>query len=199
MQAQALPQAAFFLFIEAALGGAIVLAWLAMFEAVPRGFTIFTGACLALLLALAIWLRLSFPGDALPLIGVASVVLGGLALGSSLVALSLGHWYLVAPGMPLRPLVRVTFVLLGALLAQALWVVGDLVLAGTDLSAYAVFLGVRVLFGLVIPVPATFMTWRTARIRSLDSATGLLYIVVALVLAGEITARSLFFLTGIAT
>jgi hypothetical protein len=199
VQAQALPQAAFFLFLEAALGGALVLAWLALFEGVPRGFTIFTGACLAVVLVLAVWLRLSFPGQVLPLNAFPSVALGALALGSSLVALSLGHWYLVAPGMPLRPLVRVTFVLLGALLAQLLWVIADLLVAGTDSSAYAVFLAVRILFGLVIPVPATLMTWRTARIRSLDSATGLLYIVVALVLAGEITARSLFFLTGIAT
>ena len=56
----------------------------------------------------------------------------------------------------------------------------------------------RVIFGLVVPLGALFMTWRTARIRSLDSATGLLYIVVALVLAGEIAARTLFFLTGVA-
>ena len=59
--------------------------------------------------------------------------------------------------------------------------------------------GVRVVFGLVVPIVTTVMTWRTARIRSLDSATGLLYIVAALVLAGEIAARTLFFLTGIAT
>ncbi|MBV9172149.1 MAG: hypothetical protein JOZ81_18920, partial [Chloroflexi bacterium] len=54
-------------------------------------------------------------------------------------------------------------------------------------------------FGLLVPLGATVMTWRTARIRSLDSATGLLYIVAALVLAGEIAARALFFLTGVAT
>ena len=59
--------------------------------------------------------------------------------------------------------------------------------------------GVRVVFGLLVPLVAAFMTWRTARIRSLDSATGLLYIVAALVLTGEIVARSLFFLTGVAT
>jgi hypothetical protein len=64
---------------------------------------------------------------------------------------------------------------------------------------YLVFLGVRIIFGLAVPIAATVMTWRTARIRSLDSATGLLYIVAALVLAGEIAARALFFLTGVAT
>ena len=66
-------------------------------------------------------------------------------------------------------------------------------------SDYLVFFGVRVVFGLLVPLIATIMTWRTARIRSLDSATGLLYIVAALILAGEIAARTLFFLTGIAT
>jgi len=50
-----------------------------------------------------------------------------------------------------------------------------------------------------VPLAASVMTWRTARVRSLDSATGLLYIVAALILAGEIAARSLFFQTGIAT
>ena len=62
-----------------------------------------------------------------------------------------------------------------------------------------IFFGVRIVFGLVVPLVAVVMTWRTARIRSLDSATGLLYIVAALVLAGEIAARALFFLTGVAT
>jgi DMSO reductase anchor subunit len=67
------------------------------------------------------------------------------------------------------------------------------------LNEYGLFLGVRVIFGLLVPIVTTLMTWRTARIRSLDSATGLLYIVAALILAGEIAARTLFFLSGIAT
>jgi hypothetical protein len=40
-----------------------------------------------------------------------------------------------------------------------------------------------------------YMIWRTARIRSMMSATGLLYIALGAVLAGEIIAKSLFFLT----
>jgi DMSO reductase anchor subunit len=58
---------------------------------------------------------------------------------------------------------------------------------------------VRVVFGLLVPIAASLMTWRTARIRSLDSATGLLYVVTALIIAGEIVARSLYFLTGVST
>ena len=67
------------------------------------------------------------------------------------------------------------------------------------ITSYLIFFGVRLVFGLLVPLVAAVMTWRTARIRSLDSATGLLYIVAALVLAGEIAARSLYFLAGIAT
>ncbi len=192
---QALPQAAYFLFLEAATGGGIVLAWLAVWERVPRGFVRFTGVCLLVCAVLAVWLRLAFPA-AITSAGLSLAVLAGAAtLGASLVGLSLGHWYLVSPTMAVRPLVRITFVLLGALLAQLV----VLLIALPQITEPGLLLGVRVVFGLLVPIPATVMTWRTARIRSLDSATGLLYIVVALVLAGEITARVLFFLTGVAT
>jgi hypothetical protein len=192
---QALPQAAYYLFLEAAAGGAVVLAWLALWERVPRDFVRFTGVCLLVFAALAVWLRLAFP-TAIETADVSLAVLAGAAaLGSSLVALSLGHWYLVSPTMAVRPLVRVTFFLLGALLLQVVVLLAAL----PQLNEFSLLLGMRVVFGLVVPMPLTVMTWRTARIRSLDSATGLLYIVVALVLAGEITARALFFLTSVAT
>jgi len=192
---QALPQAAYFLFLEAAAGGVAALAWLAMWERVPRAFVRFTGVCLLVCAVLAVWLRLAFP-SALASASVSLAVLAGAAaLGSSLVALSLGHWYLVSPTMAVRPLVRITLVCLAALLVQTLL----LLMALPQLTDYTLLLAVRVVFGLLVPIGACIMAWRTARIRSLDSATGLLYIVVALVLAGEITARALFFLTGVAT
>jgi DMSO reductase anchor subunit len=105
-----------------------------------------------------------------------------------------------------QPLIRLTFVCLGALLVQIILIPLLLELPGAPaqqvqqlLSVYLIFFGVRVIFGLLVPLAAAVMTWRTARIRSLDSATGLLYIVSVLILAGEIAARSLFFLTGVAT
>jgi hypothetical protein len=135
-----------------------------------------------------------------------AVLAGALALGSALAALSLGHWYLVAPTQSLRPLIQLTFLCLGAIVAQIVLLPLLLLLPGPRpervqalFSEYLVFLGVRIVFGLLVPLVATVMTWRTARIRSLDSATGLLYVVAALILAGEIAARTLFFLTGIAT
>jgi hypothetical protein len=135
-----------------------------------------------------------------------AVLAGALALGSALAALSLGHWYLVAPTLSLRPLIQLTFLCLGAIVAQIILLPFLLLLPGPRpeaiqslLSDYLVFLGVRVVFGLLVPLVLTVMTWRTARIRSLDSATGLLYVVAALILAGEIAARTLLFLTDIAT
>ncbi|MBV9545804.1 MAG: hypothetical protein JOY61_15645, partial [Chloroflexi bacterium] len=135
-----------------------------------------------------------------------AVLAGALALGSALTGLSLGHWYLVSPTLSIQPLVRVNFLCLGAIVAQLFLLPILMFGPGTAADAlhslltdYLLFLGVRVIFGLLVPLGATVMTWRTARIRSLDSATGLLYIVAALVLAGEIAARALFFLTGVAT
>jgi hypothetical protein len=265
----ALPQAAFFLLLEAAVGGAIALFWVHLRGEVTRGFTFFTGVCLLLSGALAIWLRSSFPppitspsaalwfsaervlsiafvlllagyllllrgqrpprliGTLVPLTGLASLwaaslvvaspqlgglgvplatLAGALALGAALTGLSLGHWYLVSPTLSVQPLIRVTFLCLGAIAAQLILLpllmygpganqLGDQHLLTDDV----LFLGVRIVFGLLVPALAALMTWRTARIRSLDSATGLLYIVAALILAGEIAARTLFFMTGVAT
>jgi DMSO reductase anchor subunit len=268
---QALPQAAFFLLIEAGAGGTIVLLWIHLRGEVSRGFTLFTGACFLVSAGLAIWLRIAFPpsvaitlsptaalwfavertlslaflgllavhlfgdrwqaiarpvGPLVALIALGTlwsaslvdpgtqllglgaplaVLAGSLALGSALTGLSLGHWYLVTPTLSVRPLIQVTFVCLGAVIAQMVLLPILLFVGPTQqqreqlLNEYGLFLGVRVIFGLLVPIVTTLMTWRTARIRSLDSATGLLYIVAALILAGEIAARTLFFLSGIAT
>ena len=132
-----------------------------------------------------------------------AVLFGAMALGSALAGLSLGHWYLVSPTMSVRPLIELTFLCIGAISSQGLLLVLLLFTGGpavqTLLGEYVLFFGVRVVFGLLVPLIAAVMTWRTARIRSLDSATGLLYIVAALILAGEISARALYVLTGYAT
>jgi hypothetical protein len=266
---QALPQAAFFLLLESAVGGTIALFWVHLRGEVNRGFTLFTGACLLVFGALAVWLRSTFPptvvepagrlwfqseriatigfvllmalylvtfrvrptarvnrwlGPLVPVLALASlwsaalvstrgqpgglgvplaVLAGAMALGSALAGLSLGHWYLVTPTMSVRPLIHLTFLCIGAILAQSVLLAVLVLTAGAAaqplFGEYQLFFGVRVVFGLAVPLVAAVMTWRTARIRSLDSATGLLYIVTALILAGEISARALYFLTGAAS
>ncbi len=275
---QALPVAAFFLFLEVAAGGTIALMLLQERGDVSRGFLLFTAWILALAGVLALWLRLAFPPssplgvdpilspvDALwltaehvllgafvvllvtyllglqtgrlslaqllapvvALLALASlwsaalvqpspqlfglgaplaVLAGGVALGASLVGLSLGHWYLVSPSMSVEPLVQVNFLATAAVAAQVALQPLLLLLPGLPdnrlallFTDYVLFLGVRWVFGLAVPLVVGFMTWRTARIRSLDSATGLLYIMAALILTGEIVARTLFLLSGVAT
>jgi hypothetical protein len=173
----------------------------------PRA-TAIAGLLVPLLALASVWsAALVSPGPQLFGLGEPLAVLAGtLALGSALTGLSLGHWYLVSPSLSVRPLIRITFLCLGAIVAQLILLPILILTPGAPPSGvqqletgYALFLGVRVVFGIVVPLMACVMTWRTARIRSLDSATGLLYIVSALILAGEIAARTLYFLTGVAT
>jgi hypothetical protein len=51
--------------------------------------------------------------------------------------------------------------------------------------------------GIVFPVVLTGMALRTARTRSMESATGLLYIDTAAVLAGTIVSAALLFGAGV--
>ena len=159
---QALPQAAFLLLFEAAVGGTIALFWVHARGEVSRGFTLFTGICFLVCGGLAIWLRSVFPPLVSPEIDPSTAL-----------------WFAVERTL------SIAFVVL-----LAVYLIG---FGGQSWRAV-----VR-LIGPLVPLAATVMTWRTARIRSLDSATGLLYIVAALILAGEIAARTLFFLTGVAT
>ncbi len=127
------------------------------------------------------------------------------ALGGVLAAMILGHWYLVTPRLSERPLV---------LLARALtWVVGaQLALfvawmatgAGDGLApfeplvgSWALFVWLRLLIGLIFPVAVTWGALQTARTRSMESATGLLYIDVGAVAAGTILAAGLYFGAGL--
>ena len=52
--------------------------------------------------------------------------------------------------------------------------------------------------GLVFPLVVTALAWKAATIRGMMSATGLLYIALGLLLAGEVLARGLLFTTGAA-
>ena len=55
----------------------------------------------------------------------------------------------------------------------------------------------RVFVGIVAPLPIAAAAWWTARLNT-QSSTGLLYIALGMVLAGEIMARMLFYITGVA-
>ena len=89
--------------------------------------------------------------------------------------------------------------LLGGYTSFLVW--RDLAASGTDLLSNfvlitLVFYGQRVLFGLVAPLTLSWMIWQTVKIRSTQSATGILYVAVVFVLFGELLSHYLLVSTG---
>lgn len=125
--------------------------------------------------------------------------LGSLALGGSSAAMLLGHWYLVTPKLSPAPLQNAALVVVFAVLLQLALVGvtlarGDLV-GATGQIGLMVAIGIRIGVGLLMTLGVALGGWWTARMNT-QSSTGLLYVGLGTTLAGEISARVLFFLTG---
>ncbi len=124
--------------------------------------------------------------------------LGALALGGVNAAMLLGHWYLVTPKTSAAPLQRASLIVLVAVVLQAALVVatvmrGQLVAVGE--SNLGVAVGIRVGVGIAMTFGLVAAAWWTARMNT-QSSTGLLYVALGTVLAGEVAARVVFYLTG---
>ena len=124
--------------------------------------------------------------------------------GGSLVALVLSHWYLVTPRISERPLLLAARVLIVTLVVQILlfatWQVVPLEGGQpfTDLTGpNALLVWLRLIVGLLFPLALTVMAYRTALTRSMESATGLLYIEFAVVLASTIVTAALMLGEGV--
>ena len=78
-----------------------------------------------------------------------------------------------------------------------LFVVWQLLGLGGLGSGWDFFAILRLTIGLIFPALLTYAGWRTARARSMESATGLLYIDLGAVATGTILASGLFFGAGI--
>jgi hypothetical protein len=131
---------------------------------------------------------------------------GAMVLGSSMVAMIWGHWYLVNPKLEEGPLNELSLITLGSiLLAAVVTVINAVIPVGTEITSEALLavdlpvnpgFWLRVAIGLVFPAVLAFMAYKSSTERSMMSATGLLYIAVGSVLAGEALARGLLFVTG---
>ena len=125
--------------------------------------------------------------------------LGALALGGSDGAMLLGHWYLVTPKLSPAPLQRAALVVVAAVALQLALVTitafrGDL--TGSWETALTVALAIRIGVGLLMTLAVAAAAWWTARMNT-QSSTGLLYVALGCVFAGEVSARVIFFLTGV--
>jgi hypothetical protein len=116
-------------------------------------------------------------------------------LGLGLTAMLMGHWYLISPTMSIQPLIRLLGAFMVATLLRMLvsaialwpWVDGTL---RPDGMAW-IWLGLRWGVGFVGCLVLGWMAWQTARIRSTQSATGILYVVVIFVFFGELSDQLL--------
>jgi hypothetical protein len=141
--------------------------------------------------------------DAVPL--AVQLTMLTLVTGGSTAAVVLGHWYLVTPKISIQPLAFQTRLLLSVLLVQGLlFIVWTTLGGGVGQGAWDAFTGssallvyLRGLITVAFPIVLTYMGYRTALTRSMESATGLLYINLAAVLAGTIGAAALYVSGGL--
>jgi hypothetical protein len=128
------------------------------------------------------------------------------ATGGVFAAMILGHWYLVTPKLPEAPLILLARVLLVVMAIQVglfvAWVAvgagpADPAPFGALTGEGALFVWLRLIVGLIFPLIVSWAAVQTARTRSMESATGLLYINVGTIAAGTILAAGLYFGYGL--
>jgi protein NrfD len=141
---------------------------------------------------------------------IASFLSSAALLGGACTAMILGHWYLILPSMQVSHLqsmvkihmasmaVRIAVVVAAVVFAIATWQPG----LGPSFQRYilsvsGVFFWQRVLFGLAGPALLSYLTWETAKIRSTQSATGILYVDFFTVVVGEVLAKYLLLATNV--
>ena len=128
------------------------------------------------------------------------------AIGGVFAAMILGHWYLVTPKLPEAPLILLARVLLAVVALQVVLFIAwtatgagpaDVAPFSSLVGPWALFVWLRLIVGLVFPLIICWASVQTARTRSMESATGLLYINVGSIAAGTILAAGLYFGAGL--
>ena len=118
-------------------------------------------------------------------------------LGSALMAMNLGHWYLNDASLPFSHLVRLCRFFYGAAIVKTL--VSGTLLAGsrawwwpiltTDFDGILVL--ARIGAGLVASIVFAWMALSCAKLKANQSATGILYVAVVFAIVGEVVSLSM--------
>ncbi len=133
---------------------------------------------------------------------VLSQVLGSWMLGSITVAWLLGHAYLTATKMTIAPLRFFSRMLSAAIVARFVFFITILILAwllqhGQSVSLWTrleqswIIVLLRVGVGLVAPAIFAYMVSDCVRLRSTQSATGILYFASVMAYVGELASQFL--------
>jgi len=130
-------------------------------------------------------------------------------LGSVMLTMVFGHWYLVVPKLSIDPLRRLTKVLIGAIGIRILTILVSLVVLQVEQSIplaavlreltiqQGIFFWPRMIFGVLVPIVLSVMIWDTVKRRHTQAATGLLYLAVVALLFGEFFSKFLLFAVNI--
>jgi hypothetical protein len=185
--------------LSSALGLAFLgsLAW--SLEGAPGGRSLIPLTVVSLAFALGLS---KYPGSTPESLGwiLAMEWSSAALLGTATTAMLMGHSYLIAPAMSLTPLLR----LLGALLVAILirltisgiglwfWTANHSL---TKVDSVTMLLALRGGIGFVGTLILGVMAWQSARIRSTQSATGILYVLVIFGFLGELISQVLFGIT----
>lgn len=112
-----------------------------------------------------------------------------MVLGTSLVAMSTGHWYLANAQLSFDILIRLCRMFVAAIAVKAVIVA---IYAATRFDDYwrledfyKLVMGVRIAAGIVLSVALALMSLACAKRHANQSATGILYVAVVFVLIGE--------------
>jgi len=131
-------------------------------------------------------------------------------LGSVMLTMVFGHWYLVIPKLSIDHLARLTKVLIATIVLRILTMLASLVVLQAEQSlpltaimrelmvGQALFFWPRILFGVLVPVVLAVMIRSTVKLRHTQAATGLLYLAVVALLFGEFFSKFLLFEVNIA-
>lgn len=194
--------AGFLLFVATILGRTVLLFRRAPGSRARAAAWLGAGAAVLGCSALVGSLASSLPGGAAITL---TLIATAVSVGAVSTGMLLGHWYLVTPSLTAAPLQWTIGLLLLAVAAQAAAFTATLVAlsAGVEgpgalLRPYAGVAALWVLAGVAMPLVAGGLAWWTCRLRSFMSTTGLLYLAMASVLAGQILGAELLLLVAVA-
>ena len=145
---------------------------------------------------------------------VASFLTSAAMLGGACTAMILGHWYLVIPSLQvshLQSIVRGHIASMATrvvVVGVAVWCALSTTIFRPDgdlgpsfrhyiMSIDGIFFWQRILFGLAGPALLSYLTWETAKIRSTQSATGILYVDFFTIVVGEVLAKYIVLATHV--
>jgi len=128
-------------------------------------------------------------------------ILGGLILSAALYTMNLGHFYLNVHGLPFDHLKKGVYVFAGLLFIRLIWdfvqfSIVETIYAGRmvsllkySLTLDGIFLLLAIFFGVIFPLIGIYFVLETLKVKSTQSATGILYVLLSSVIIGDLSYK----------